>query len=441
LSSSWKEYETNGRKYWHNTETNQTTWDMPDVLKSAQQSQPQPQSQSQASTQLVKQSAPYVTSDHKYIVTNLKRTFVSAGASSFQDNYRQRDDYDRPISYGTSAITQDQEYSSLDEAEAVFHKVLRKNGVQPDWTWEQTIRACVKDPQYRAVKDPKDRKLSFEKYVAEVRAQEKDREKDRQAKLRTDFYTMLRSHPEIRYYTRWSTALETIQGETIFRSAKSEQEAHNLFLEYRADLHKKHLDQESGMRKSALDQLIHLLQSLDLEPYTKWSEAQELLHSSSRFQGDEAFKSLTKIDILKAFENHVKLLERSFSDKRQKEKSLKARQERKNREGFISLLNQLRSAGKINAGTKWMDVQDLIQDDPRYVAMLGQSGSSPLDLFWDMIEEEERSLKNKRNDALDVLEVRETPSLHILQLLTFAGKTIRTNSENNFRKLHRYHVC
>jgi pre-mRNA-processing factor 40 len=373
---------------------------MPDVLKNPQQAQ-----QPQPSTQLVKPSGPYVLHDRNHAFANLTRNFVSAGATSFQDNYRQRDDYDRPISYGTSAITQDQEYSTLDEAEAVFHKVLRRNGVQPDWTWKQTIRACVKDPQYRAVKDPKDRELSFEKYVAEVRAQEKDREKDRQAKLRTDFYTMLRSHPEIRYYTRWSTALQTIQGETIFRSAKTEQEAHTLFLEYRAGLYKKYLDHESTMRKSALDQLIHLLQSLDLDPYTKWSEAQDLLNSNPKFQGDEEFRSLTKIDILKAFENHVKLLERSFSDKRQKEKSLKARQERKSRESFIDLLNSLRSAGKIIASTKWMDVHHLIQDDPRYLTMLGQSGSTPLDLFWDMIEEEERSLKNKRNDALDVLEV------------------------------------
>ena len=37
--------------------------------------------------------------------------------------------------------------------------------------------------------------------------------------------------------------------------------------------------------------------------------------------------------------------------------------------------------------------------------MLGQSGSTPLDLFWDMVEEEERALRSTRNDVLDVLDV------------------------------------
>ena len=42
--------------------------------------------------------------------------------------------------------------------------------------------------------------------------------------------------------------------------------------------------------------------------------------------------------------------------------------------------------------------------NPRYRAMLGQSGSTALDLFWDRLEEEEREIRNKRYVALDVLE-------------------------------------
>lgn len=40
----WKEYTAEGgRKYWYNTETKQSTWDMPDVYKNAlSQSQPPP---------------------------------------------------------------------------------------------------------------------------------------------------------------------------------------------------------------------------------------------------------------------------------------------------------------------------------------------------------------------------------------------------------------
>jgi pre-mRNA-processing factor 40 len=327
---------------------------------------------------------------------------------------------DRSSGYGAAALpaSNEPEYTSTQEAEAAFAKLLKRVGVQPDWGWEQTVRAAVRDPQYRSIKDPKDRKAAFEKYIAEVRAQEKDREKERQAKLRADFTNMLKTHPEIKFYTRWASARPIIERETLFRSAKNDEERIALFNEYRNDLYKAYLEHEATTRKSALDNLQQLLGSLNLEPYTRWAEAQELIQSNDRFKGDNKFKSLNKIDIIKAFETHIKALERSFNDSRQQQKSLKARRERQNRDAFISFLRELKANGKITAGTKWTELHPMIEDDPRYVAMLGQSGSTPLDLFWDIVEEEERVLRVKRNDVLDVLDVRCS---HIQWQLSFAN--------------------
>lgn len=329
----------------------------------------------------------------------------------------------------------DPEYGSFEEAESAFMKLLRRNNVQPDWTWEQAMRATIKDPQYRALKDPRDRKAAFEKYVVEVRAQEKDRAKERFAKLRADFNTMLKSHPEIKHYSRWKTIRPIIEGETIFRSTNDENERRQLFEEYIVELRKAHMEQEAVTRKAAMDELVAILKALNLEPYTRWSEAQEMIQSNERIQNDDKFKTLSKSDILTAFENHIKALERAFNDARQQQKAAKARRERHNRERFIELLQELRSQGKIKAGSKWMNIHPLIQDDPRYVAMLGQSGSSPLDLFWDMVEEEERSLRGPRNDVLDVLDVS------FLRISKVKAKPItdtcrRTNAMRSLRRLH-----
>ena len=279
----------------------------------------------------------------------------------------------------------DPDYSTFEEGEAAFIKLLRRSNVQPDWTWEQTMRATIKDPQYRALKDPKDRKTAFEKYAVEVRLQEKDRAKERLAKLRADFGTMLRSHPEIKHYTRWRTARPIIEGETIFRSTSDDTERRQLFEEYIIELKKSNIEREAVTRKSAMDELVGILKALDLEPYIRWSEAQEIIQSDEKFQGDDKFKTLSKSDILTAFENHIKSLERTFNDERQREKTSKTRKERQNRDRFMDLLNELKEAGKVKAGTKWMQVLPEISQDSRYVAMLGQSGSSPIDLFWDMV--------------------------------------------------------
>ncbi|KAL4813725.1 hypothetical protein BDW67DRAFT_192730 [Aspergillus spinulosporus] len=396
----WKEYTAEGgRKYWSNSETKESTWEMPEAYKNAL-------AQAQAA-----QLPPAAGS-----------TFVAGGVSSLSSysQARDRDDYDRGYNDnrgGFSAsdanaiaagpplgATQEPDYGSLEEAEGAFMKMLKRHNVQPDWTWEQAMRETIKDPQYRALKDPRDRKIAFEKYAVEVRSQEKDRAKERFAKLRADFNTMLKRHPEIKHYTRWKTIRPIIEGETIFRSTNDENERRQLFEEYILELKKEHAEKEAAARRAAMDELVGILKSLNLEPYTRWSEAQAIIQSNERVQNEEKFKALSKSDILTAFENHIKSLERAFNDARQQQKAAKARKERHAREQFVELLNELRSKGVIKAGSKWSKIYPTIREDPRYLGILGNSGSSPLDLFWDVVEEEERSLRGPRNDVLDVLD-------------------------------------
>lgn len=158
-----------------------------------------------------------------------------------------------------------------------------------------------------------------------------------------------------------------------------------------------------------------------MEPYTRWSEAQKIIQQNERFQSEAKFQALSKLDVLNAFESHIKVLEREFNDKRQRIKAAKARKERKAREAFVvcifhlktkcfltssqALLNDLRSKGEIRAGSKWKQVYPLFKDDERYLNMLGQTGSTPLDLFWDMVEDMERDVRLKRGIVEDVMAV------------------------------------
>ncbi|KAG9788785.1 hypothetical protein KCU88_g1642, partial [Aureobasidium melanogenum] len=394
----WKEYTTqDGRKYYANSETKQTVWDMPAQYREALNSVQLPLKPTQqppafvagGSTALSTMSAPR---DRE----NSNTPFDSKPRGDFSSS--------SGLSLPPIAKEVIPDYSSFEEAEAAFMKLLRRANVQPDWTWEQTMKATIKDPQYRALKDPKDRKAAFEKYAVEVRQQEREKAKERLAKLRTDFGNMLRTHPEIKHYSRWKTIRPIIEHETVFRSTDNEDERKQLFEEYIVELKKQHIEQEAAARKSALDDLANILKALDLEPYTRWSQAQEIIQANERIQSDEKFQLLSKSDVLTAFENHIKSLERTFNDARQQQKASKFRRERQNRDRFLELLQELRSQGKIKAGSKWMAIFPEIENDPRYVAMLGQSGSTPLDLFWDMVEEEERALRGRRNDVYDVLE-------------------------------------
>ena len=345
------------------------------------------------------------------------QTFVSSGMSNFisrdRDNVTATIANDRSGGYGyldgnrnNSVSQQTQpEYSTFEEAEVAFMKMLKRVGVQVDWDWEKTIRATIKDPQYRALKDPKERKTAWEKYIAESRIQEKERAKERSAKLQSDFTTMLKSHPEIKYNTRWKTARPILEGEVIFKVASTDEERRRLFKSYIHDLRKIEADRRLTMRKKAMEELTSILKSMQLEPYSRWKDTQAKLEENEDFANEEHFKYLNNLDVLKAFEEHIKQLERSFNDHRQRQKKEKIRQERINRDRFKQLLTDLRANGKIKVSTKWMEIYPLFKDDPAYTDMLGQRGSTPLDFFWDVIVEEEQLLRVKKSDVLDILEV------------------------------------
>ena len=340
----------------------------------------------------------------------MNRNFVSSSPAtnikSEPNDFRQpeRTLTDRMSGFGAPAIKEEQ-FATLQEAETVFFKLLKRIGVESDWSWEQMVKEAVKDQGYRAIQDAKDRKAAFDKYIAQARAEEKEREKDRQAKLGDEFMHMLKSHPEVKFFSRWKSVRPMIEEEMVFKAAKHEDERIQLFNDYRVKLYKEHLEKEKGVQEAAIIKLSALLPTLNMTPLTRWSEAQTLITENEEFQEDKGCQKLPKIELLKAFESFQKEAERVLHDQRTGERLIKTRRERQNRDGFNTLLKELRRAGKIRANTKWSDIQPVIEDDPRYEAMLGQDGSTPLELFWDAVEEENRELRHKRNTVYDVLEV------------------------------------
>ncbi|KAF2632253.1 hypothetical protein BU25DRAFT_359043 [Macroventuria anomochaeta] len=447
--SAWRAVKTaEGKEYYHNAATNATTWEKPDELKDeveraiegtgwARQLTPEGKAyyyhkESRQTTWNVPED---VQRKMDQAQANMPPQRPPAGPAGWaagpaqlppSNDFRrpERDEYrperrdrdrdrdfdrerdggfggDRPrVEFSTGTELQ---FANAQEAEAAFMKVLKQMKVQPDWEWAQAVRAGVKDPNWRAMSEPEKREEAFKRYCEDLRAQEKNKEQDRQAKLRSDFTAMLRSHAEIKYYTRWKTALPIIEEESIFRSAKDDNERRQLFEEYIITLKKAHEQEEAESRNSALDEILGLMQSLDLEPFTRWQTAEAKLEQKDEFKS-EKFQTLSRMDVLNQFEKHIRQLQREHNDRVQAERRVKHRIERKNRDAFMKLLNELRDSGKLRYGTKWKDIHPLVENDARYTAMLGQSGSSPVDLFWDALEEETGKFRTLRRYALDVLE-------------------------------------
>jgi pre-mRNA-processing factor 40 len=305
---------------------------------------------------------------------------------------------------GAMAKTDEPDFASADQAKEAFFKLLRKHNIKYDTPWTDALRIVVKERDYRAIKDSRERKRAFEDYCVEQREEERNKEKERREKLREEFRAMLKTHEEIKHYTRWRTARPMIEREAVFRNAGDDEERRQLFEEYILGLKKQNAEQEVAARKQALDRLSDLMSSTVLDADTKWEEAQPAVMNSKSFTNDETFRSLHKVDVLHSFEQHIKQLERHINDARQKEKKLKDRRDRQARDGFKALLQEKMAIGQIYAGSKWQDLVPQIETDERFINLIGTEGSGPLDMFWDLVEDEERKVRSKRNDALDILD-------------------------------------
>ena len=60
------------------------------------------------------------------------------------------------------------------------------------------------------------------------------------------------------------------------------------------------------------------------------------------------------------------------------------RNDRKARESYKKLLGEL----EIDAGTEFKDIIDKIENNDAFIEICGRNGSSALELFWDIVDEE-----------------------------------------------------
>ena len=161
-----------------------------------------------------------------------------------------------------------------------------------------------------------------------------------------------------------------------------EKERKDLFDDIFYLLEKKEKEDAKNLKKRNIQVLKNILESMAKVTYkTRWSETQKLLFKDPYFTQDMELQNMDKEDALIVFEDHIRSLEKEHFDEVEKKKRFVKREERKNRDSFLCLLDELVHQGKLNSMSRWVDLYSVISADERFNAMLYQSGSSPLDLF------------------------------------------------------------
>ena len=405
----WKQYESNGKPYFVNDSTKETVWEIPNEVraKADQAAAERIKAEAKAGTAVanvqpaaiaVNGGSPVVPMDPANMQLAAPGQFGPGGGSFTPAG---------PAGPNNLNTHVDLDFNTKDEAERAFFEMLRKYNVTPAWTWEQVLRTTVTDPYFKALRSLGERKAAFEKYCEDVKrrereAKEKSLERNRPA-WRTALGRLSEGDYGMKSWWSWDHASRAIRDAVpdVWHMSRHDEERETLWREYMDELARKEEKRQQEIRQGNIEKLAAILNKLDIDLGVKYNDARGMVRNSPEWIEDTQLQGIEPLDFLIVYEESVKKSEQEAEKLKHKAKVERQRQIRKNREAYIALLDDLKRDGKIRAGSKWKEVYPLIRDDERFIEMLANPGSTPLELFWDAvddldykIEEDSRIIEN-----------------------------------------------
>ncbi|XP_060113435.1 pre-mRNA-processing factor 40 homolog A [Heteronotia binoei] len=306
-------------------------------------------------------------------------------------------------------------WNTKEEAKQAFKELLKEKRVPSNASWEQAMKMIINDPRYSALAKLSEKKQAFNAYKVQTEKEEKEEARLKYKEAKESFQRFLENHEKMTSTTRYKKA-EQMFGEMEVWNAISERDRLEIYEDVLFFLSKKEKEQAKQLRKRNWEALKNILDNMANVTYcTTWSEAQQYLMDNPTFAEDEELQNMDKEDALICFEEHIRALEKEEEEEKQKSLLRERRRQRKNRESFQIFLDELHEHGQLHSMSSWMELYPTISSDIRFTNMLGQPGSTALDLFKFYVEDlkaryhdEKKIIKDILKDKGFVVEVNTT---------------------------------
>ncbi|KAB7495688.1 Pre-mRNA-processing factor 40-like protein B [Armadillidium nasatum] len=347
----WTEHKApDGRTYFYNTATRQSSWEKPDELKSP--------------AELLLSQCPW----KEYKSESGKTYYHNVNTKESRWTIpKELEDLKQKITEEVASEEADKK-SALDKAMAATLAAIEIPPKAPE--------EPAPEPKKLVFKDKKEAIEAFKEFLKE---KEEQRLKAKKAKedLEQFLLNSERMNSSIKYY-RCNEMFKTLDVWNVV----PESERREIYEDVVFSLSKKEKEENKAMRKRNMKVLSEILDSMtNITFKTTWSDAQQMLIDNPTFAEDTDLLSMDKEDALIVFAEHIKQLESEEEEERERQKRRFKRQQRKCRDAFVSLLDELHEQGKLTSMSLWVELYPIISVDIRFTAMLGQPGSTPLDLF------------------------------------------------------------
>ena len=274
-----------------------------------------------------------------------------------------------------------------------FKEKLKALGITITWKWEDASRLLFNEPEWKAIRTFSEKRNLFNEYITDLKNKEREEIYLKREKNKAKFRQLLSEDNTINSDSTYTEAMSRLSYDERWR-AVDEKEREDVFEDYIDLIYKKEEDEWKKEREVKKKLFLEKLKFKKIKSDTLWKNI------CIEFKDDPVFASMEKIDRIQAFADYITTLE---AEEKKEKKEKDKYQGYLNREKFRELLQISVEEKKLNIDTKWSEFVSEIKDREEYLNMLGQEGSTPLELFQDKKNELKKDYKKVKKIFKEII--------------------------------------